>query len=99
MCRARAGALGFALLAGMLTAPTAALADEGGVSFWIPGFFGSLAAAPLQPGFAITTIDYYDSVKAGGDIPLPATSQFEGSPRISTSESMPISMHALISAS
>ena len=29
----------------------AAKADEGGVSFWIPGLFGSLAAAPLVPGF------------------------------------------------
>jgi hypothetical protein len=28
-------------------------ADEGGVSFWIPGFFGSLAAAPLQPGMSV----------------------------------------------
>jgi len=27
-----------------------AKADEGGVSFWLPGFFGSLAAAPQQPG-------------------------------------------------
>jgi hypothetical protein len=43
-------------------------ADEGGVGFWIPGFFGSLAAAPLQPGMSLTAIDYYDSVKAGGDI-------------------------------
>jgi hypothetical protein len=26
-----------------------AFADEGGVSFWVPGFFGSLAATPQQP--------------------------------------------------
>ena len=26
-----------------------ARADEGGVSFWIPGFFGSLAAVPRRP--------------------------------------------------
>ena len=32
-----------------------ALADEGGVSFWVPGFFGSLAAAPQQPGFSLTS--------------------------------------------
>jgi hypothetical protein len=56
------------LLGGLL--PTGALADEGGVSFWIPGFFGSLAAAPLQPGMSLTVIDYYDSVKAGGDVAL-----------------------------
>jgi hypothetical protein len=28
----------------------AALADEGGVSLWLPGQFGSLAAAPQVPG-------------------------------------------------
>jgi hypothetical protein len=58
------------LLGALLTAPTGAVADEGGVSFWIPGFFGSLAAAPQQPGFSLTSIDYYDSVKAGGNVAL-----------------------------
>jgi hypothetical protein len=54
----------------LLSAPTGALADEGGVSFWLPGLFGSLAAVPQQPGFSLTGIDYYDSVKAGGDVAL-----------------------------
>jgi hypothetical protein len=58
------------LLGGLLTAPTGAVADEGGVSFWVPGLFGSLAAAPQQPGFSLTAIDYYTSVKAGGDVGL-----------------------------
>jgi hypothetical protein len=48
--------------------PQPSLADEGGVSFRIPGFFGSLAATPLQPGPSFTTIDYHSSVKAGGDV-------------------------------
>jgi hypothetical protein len=66
-----ARAVGLAvLLGGLLTAPTGAVADEGGVSFWIPGFFGSLAAAPQQPGWSVAVIDYYDSVKAGGDVAL-----------------------------
>jgi hypothetical protein len=43
-------------------------ADEGGVSFWVPGFFSTLAAAPQVPGFALATIYYHDSVKAGGDV-------------------------------
>ena len=30
----------------VLSTATSSLADEGGVSFWLPGFFGSLAAAP-----------------------------------------------------
>src|SRR5262245_32775472 len=46
----------------------AALADEGGVSFWLPGFFGSLAAAPQQPGWTLTSIYYHTSVSAGADV-------------------------------
>jgi hypothetical protein len=45
-----------------------ARADESGVSFWIPGFFGSLAATPQQPGFSLATINYYTSVSAGRNI-------------------------------
>ena len=45
-----------------------ALADESGVSFWVPGFFGSLAATPQQPGWSLATIDYHTSVEAGGDV-------------------------------
>jgi hypothetical protein len=45
---------------------TLAKADEGGVSFWIPGFFGSLAAAPQQAGWSLTTMYYHTSVSAGG---------------------------------
>ena len=53
-----------------------ARADEGGVSFWIPGFFGSLAAVPAQaPGWSVTTIYYHDSVSAGGNVAL--ARQFE----------------------
>jgi hypothetical protein len=58
-------------LGGVLSLQTGAVADEGGVSFWIPGLFGSLAAVPQQqPGWSFTAMDYYDSVKAGGDVAL-----------------------------
>ncbi len=43
-----------------------ASADEGGVSFWIPGLFGSFAASPLQPGAAAAMIYYHTSVSASG---------------------------------
>ena len=57
------------LLSTVLTFPNSgALADEGGVSFWIPGFFGSLAASPLQPGWSVANIFYHTSVDAGGDV-------------------------------
>jgi hypothetical protein len=69
MRSAPARALTSALVLGALVgAPTMARADEGGVSFWIPGFYGSLAAAPLQPGFSAANIYYHTSVKAGADV-------------------------------
>jgi hypothetical protein len=46
------------------------LADEGGVSFWVPGFFGSLAATPQQPGWSLATIYYHTTVSAGSDVAL-----------------------------
>jgi hypothetical protein len=39
-------------------------ADEDGVSFWIPGFFGSLAATPQQPGWSLAAINYFTDVRA-----------------------------------
>ncbi|SEC50870.1 Uncharacterized conserved protein [Rhizobiales bacterium GAS188] len=41
-------------------------ADEGGVSFWLPGEFGSLAAVPGAPGWAFSSIYIHPSVKASG---------------------------------
>jgi len=49
--------------------PKASLADEGGVSFWLPGTYGSLAAVPAAaPGWAIGMILYNTSVHAGADV-------------------------------
>ncbi|MGO8909081.1 MAG: hypothetical protein ACLQDM_07135 [Bradyrhizobium sp.] len=64
-----------AITAGVFIAAAAlfsqsALADEGGVSFWIPGFFGSLAAAPQQPGWSMADIYYHTSVSAGANVAL-----------------------------
>src|SRR5262249_49982205 len=54
--------------AASVLASQAALADEGGGCFWLPGFFGSLAAAPQQPGWSLTSIYYHTSVSAGGNV-------------------------------
>jgi hypothetical protein len=43
-------------------------ADEGGVSFWLPGQFGSLAAVPAQPGWSFANIYYHTTVNGGGAI-------------------------------
>ena len=59
-----------ALFMSLLSVPSIAFADQGGVSYWIPGFFGSLAAAPQQPGWSLTNIDYQTSVSASGDVAI-----------------------------
>jgi hypothetical protein len=43
-------------------------ADEGGVGFWLPGEFGSLAAAPQVPGWAIGIVNIYESIGASGAV-------------------------------
>jgi hypothetical protein len=63
--KTRCLAIGFCLAA--LCSPVA-YADEGGISFWLPGQFGSLAAVPAQPGWSAASIYYHTSVKAGGDV-------------------------------
>lgn len=45
-----------------------ARADEGGVSFWLPGIYGSLAALPQQPGWTFSTIYYHTAVGASGSV-------------------------------
>src|SRR5271170_6207740 len=56
-----------------------ALADESGISFWIPGFFGSLAATPQQPGWSLAMVDYHTSVSAGGNVALAREFQMDRS--------------------
>jgi len=58
------------MIAAATSIPTIAVADEGGVSFWIPGLYGSLAAVPQQPGFSLATIGYHTTVSAGADVAL-----------------------------
>jgi hypothetical protein len=61
--------LGAAIVTTLLALPTQiARADESGVSFWIPGFFGSLAAVPQTPGWSMAEIYYHTSVGASGNV-------------------------------
>jgi len=49
--------------------PEISLADEGGVSFWVPGLLGNpLAAVPGQPGWSLETFFYNTSVSAGANV-------------------------------
>jgi len=51
--------------AGAIFSPSAH-ADEGGVSFWLPGQYSSLAATPAEPGWSMPLIYYHSSTDASG---------------------------------
>ncbi len=53
----------FTLYAVVLTMaqPSDAHSDEGGVAFWLSGQYAALAAVPVQPGWSMSTMLYYDS--------------------------------------
>src|ERR1700759_1721037 len=61
--------MAFTALAATALMPQSSKADEGVVSFWVPGLFGSLAAVPQQqPGWQLVTTYYHTSVSAGPDV-------------------------------
>ena len=68
MRRAKTWTASLAFAAALALMPRASLADQGGVSFWIPGFFGSLAAVPLQPGPSLVSMYYHTSVDANAQV-------------------------------
>jgi hypothetical protein len=55
----------FAAAAFLAAASTVSMADEGGVSFWLPGQFGSFAAVPGDPGWSLPLLYYHTSTDAG----------------------------------
>ena len=52
--------------AALLLCPEVSRADESGISFWLPGLEGSLAATPTTPGWSMAVIYYHTSVNATG---------------------------------
>src|SRR3954466_6618412 len=65
-----------AALAGLYAVPCAA--DQGGLGFWLPGAFASLAAAPGKPGWGAGSIYLHESVNAGGDVAASRLIDFPG---------------------
>lgn len=59
------------LTALLATNATAALADEGGVSFWLPGMYSSYSATPTTPGWSWATLYYHSTVNAGANSRFP----------------------------
>jgi hypothetical protein len=67
----RSRSVGLALALTVLVATAApSWADEGGVGFWVPGFFGSMSAAPLEPGWSIAAIYYHADASESGNAAL-----------------------------
>jgi hypothetical protein len=64
-----AAAVLFSAAAALVTCD-GALADESGISFWVPGFFASMAATPQQPGWSLATFYYHTDVSASGSAAL-----------------------------
>jgi len=62
---AKAAATGSLCTLASMAQPQQARADAGGVSFWLPGAFASLAATPTVPGWASATIYLHLQANAG----------------------------------
>jgi hypothetical protein len=57
-----------AATAALIASAGIARADESGVSFWLPGQFGSLAAVPGTPGWSMAAVYYHASVEGSGSV-------------------------------
>jgi hypothetical protein len=68
---ARTARVSLLLAAAMAMAADVASADEGGVGFWLPGLYGSLAAVPTAPGWSVAGFYYHSSVSAGANADFP----------------------------
>jgi hypothetical protein len=67
-CRVRT-AMGLAVVI-VAWSGSVALADEGGVSFWLPGQYGSFAAVAPSPGFSMPLVFYNYGGSAGRGVTL-----------------------------
>ena len=70
-----------AAAAALLVSSDIARADESGISFWLPGLYGSLSATPTTPGWSVATIYYHTSVNASGAAAASRVVQVNGIPR------------------
>lgn len=65
----QASRLGAALFAaGLALSPELSRADESGISYWLPGRFGSLAATPQVAGWSMAEVYYHTTVAASGNV-------------------------------
>lgn len=79
----------------IVLAPECAVADEGGVGFWLPGEFGSLAAAPQVPGWAVGIINVYELEQASGGVAAAREITInKGSVPVNVNQNLNLSAHA-----
>ena len=57
--------------ASLLLASAPAAADEGGVSFWLPGQYASFAAVPGDPGWSLPLVYFHTSTDASAGRSFP----------------------------
>lgn len=66
-CQSISARIGFWAASAVLAfSPDISRADESGISFWLPGLYGSLAAAPGAPGWSVAAIYYHANANASG---------------------------------
>jgi hypothetical protein len=71
--------IGVLLAFALTSSPRRALADASGLSFWLPGTFGSLAAAPVTPGWSWASIYLHLDQSAGGGTNFVTSNGIRGS--------------------
>jgi len=54
--------------AAVMLCPEISRADESGISVWLPGQYGSLAAVPQTPGWGLGEIYYHTSIAGSGAV-------------------------------
>ena len=83
------------VLATLIATTKLSRADEGGVAFWLPGLFGSLAAAPQVPGWSLGIINLYEAEQASGAVAAAREVTLnKGTINVNTSLNLNLSAHA-----
>ena len=82
-------------LAAVFSVPGISVADEGGVSFWLPGLYGSLSAVPqAAPGWSLLTFNYYTNVSAGANVSAAREVEIGRLPPTTATANLSASLHA-----
>ena len=82
-------------LAAVFSVPGISVADEGGVSFWLPGLYGSLSAVPqAAPGWSLLTFNYYTNVSASANVSAAREVQIGRLPPTTATANLSANLHA-----